>query len=114
MIEQTEHHAPSCDAALSSAFTILGKRWNGLILGVLADGGAGFADLSRGLGSSISDSMLSGRLTELAEMGLIERQVSPGPPVSVRYTLTAAGQALIPALNSLADWARLHLEPNRG
>jgi DNA-binding HxlR family transcriptional regulator len=106
-----DHSGPSCDAALSSAFTILGKRWNGVILGVLADGGAGFADLSRGLGSQISDSMLSGRLTELAEMGLIERAVAPGPPVSVRYSLTPGGRALIPALDALASWARLHLAP---
>jgi DNA-binding HxlR family transcriptional regulator len=99
-----------CDASLSAAFGILGKRWNGVILGVLAEGDARFADLARGLGA-VSDSMLSSRLSELGEMGLVERVVIEGPPVAVRYSLTDSGRALIPALNAVADWARLHLEP---
>ena len=28
-----EHSAPRCDAALTHAFALLGKRWNGMILG---------------------------------------------------------------------------------
>ncbi|UDY23720.1 winged helix-turn-helix transcriptional regulator [Nocardioides sp. Kera G14] len=106
-----EHSAPQCDASLSAAFGILGKRWNGVIIGVLAEGDAGFADLSRGLGSQISDSVLSSRLTELSELGLISREVTAGPPVSVHYSLTESGRALIPALDALAGWAKLHLEP---
>ncbi|MFT4265521.1 MAG: helix-turn-helix domain-containing protein [Nocardioides sp.] len=106
--------SPRCDAALSSAFAILGKRWNGIILGVLAETDARFADLSRGLGSAISDSVLSSRLAELTELGLIAREVAEGPPVAVRYSLTDAGRALIPALDSLAGWAREHLEPASG
>jgi len=107
----TEHdpHGPRCDAALSAAFEILGKRWNGVILGVLAEDDARFADLSRGLGGAISDSMLSSRLAELTDLGLISRVVIDGPPVSVRYSLTTAGRALIPSLNSLGEWAQGHL-----
>ena len=47
--------APLCDTALVAAFDLLGKRWNGIILGVLAGGPLGFADLRRGIGS-ITDS----------------------------------------------------------
>lgn len=53
--------------------------------------------------------MLSSRLTELGKLGLVERQVTSGPPVSVNYTLTESGRALIPSLNALASWARTHL-----
>ena len=55
-----EHEPRSCDASLSRAFEFLGKRWNGVLLGTLIQGPAGFAELKRGLG--ISDSMLSDRL----------------------------------------------------
>ncbi len=110
MVETAEcHGAPQCDAALSAAFSILGKRWNGVILGLLAEDDARFADLGRGLASGISDSVLSSRLAELTELGLIERIVAEGPPVSVRYSLTAAGRALIPALQALSGWAKEHL-----
>lgn len=101
--------AQRCDAALSAAFAVVGKRWSGLILGVLAEGEARFVDLGRALGGSIGDSTLSARLTELTELGLVARTVIEGPPLGVRYSLTAAGEALIPALEELAAWAREHL-----
>ena len=75
----TVAHAPrSCDAALAQAFTFLGKRWNGVILGTLTNGSSGFAELKRSV-SGISDSVLSERLSELQAAGLIVRSVEPGP-----------------------------------
>ena len=105
-------HGPRCDAGLSAAFAILGKRWNGVILGVLVEDDAGFADLRRGLSGAISDSVLSARLCELAQFGLVERVVIDGPPLAVRYSLTEAGRALVPTLEALGEWARTHLEPS--
>jgi DNA-binding HxlR family transcriptional regulator len=108
--EQADHeHGPRCDLALSAAFAVLGKRWTGVILGVLADGEAGFAELSRGVGGPISDSVLAARLSELVTGGLVDRHVGSGPPVAVRYALSPTGQALIPALRELGRWARDHL-----
>lgn len=97
-----------CDAALGAAFEILGKRWNGVILGVLSEGDARFADLARAI-ELLSDSVLSARLVELAKLGLIERAVDPGPPIAVSYRLTESGRALIPALDELKGWAETHL-----
>ena len=96
------------DAALARAFEFLGKRWNGVVLGTLSEGPAGFRELSRAIGG-ISDSMLSDRLSDLGRAGLIERTVAPGPPVAVTYALTDRGQALVPALEQIALWAREHL-----
>jgi DNA-binding HxlR family transcriptional regulator len=96
------------DAALARAFVFLGKRWNGVVLGVLSTGPAGFRELSRAIGG-ISDSVLSDRLADLARAGLIARTVDDGPPVSVSYALTDRGTALIPALEQIALWAQEHL-----
>lgn len=107
--------APVCDAHLTLAFGLLGKRWNGVIMGVLSSGALGFADLRRGVGA-ITDSMLSDRLTELGEAGLVERSVTDTRPPGVSYGLTAAGSALVPILNQLGGWASEHLvadEPRR-
>jgi DNA-binding HxlR family transcriptional regulator len=101
------HEPRACDAALSRAFEFLGKRWNGVLLGILIQGPAGFAELKRSLG--ISDSMLSDRLGELTRAGLVERTVDAGPPVAVSYALTANGQAVLPALQALMTWARENL-----
>jgi len=103
-----EHVAPRCDAALSDAFALLGKRWNGVILGTLMTGPAGFSEIRRALGG-ISDSVLADRLSELTAAGLVVREVDEGPPVGVRYHLAAPGRALMPVLENLMDWARNNL-----
>lgn len=102
-------HTPQrCGGALNRAFRFLGKRWNGMILATLDDGPHGFAELRRAVGG-ISDSVLSDRLAELAEAGLVLRQVDPGPPITAEYRLSPSGQALMPVLGSLASWASVHL-----
>ena len=90
------------------AFGFLGKRWNGVLLGSLVQGPAGFAELKRAV-PGISDPVLSDRLKELVGAGLITRAVEEGPPLSVSYQVTAAGQALMPVLQSLTEWARENL-----
>lgn len=108
MAEDVLHAPEACDQALARAFGFLGKRWNGLILGVLGGGPASFSGLRRAVGG-ISDSVLSDRLTELALVGLVQRTVDDGPPVAVTYQLTEAGLALTPVLEQLTTWARTSL-----
>lgn len=103
-----DHESRACDAALARAFEFLGKRWSGVILGVLREGPAGFAELRRAVGG-ISDSMLSDRLVELARVGVITRTVDAGPPVAVLYRLSGTGEALVPAMRELSAWARTNL-----
>lgn len=106
--DQRADRTERCSVALSRAFGILGKRWNGVILGALSVGPAGFAELSRAIGA-ISDSMLSDRLSELVTVGVVSRDVAAGPPVTVTYTLTDAGRALDPILGDLEGWVRNYL-----
>ncbi|WP_329108363.1 helix-turn-helix transcriptional regulator [Micromonospora sp. NBC_01699] len=96
------------DAALARAFGVLGKRWSALVLGSLRSGPAGFRELSRAV-EGVSDSVLSDRLSELTEVGLVARTVEAGPPVSVSYELTSGGLALIPVLTEISRWATDHL-----
>ncbi|SCG35846.1 winged helix-turn-helix transcriptional regulator [Micromonospora coxensis] len=95
--------ARACPGGLTRAFAFLGKRWNGMILGTLTEGPAGFAELARAL-PGISESVLSDRLGELARVGLVQRTVREGPPLGVSYQLTDRGAALLPALRALARW----------
>jgi len=107
--DPAEQHEPrGCDGALARAFGFLGKRWNGVLLATLIAGPAGFSELRRAV-SGISDSVLSERLSELCQAGLVQRSVTDGPPVAVHYALTTAGQALLPALQELTTWAARNL-----
>lgn len=98
----------SSSDGLVRAFHFLGKRWNGMLLAALGAGPAGFAELTRAL-PGISESVLADRLNELARGGLITRIVREGPPIGVSYQLTPGGEALLPVLSQLADWASEHL-----
>ena len=98
----------AADESLVRAFDLLGKRWTGVLLGTLRSGPVGFRALARAV-PGISDSVLSDRLGELTEAGLVARTVAEGPPVSVTYTLTEAGRALLPALEQIRRWAERHL-----
>ena len=110
MVDDVQHEPRACDAALAQAFGFLGKRWNGMVLGVLSSGPASFSELRRAVGG-ISDSVLSDRLSELAVAGLVLRSVDEGPPVGVSYALTPAGRSLTPVLDQLAGWAAQNLAP---
>jgi DNA-binding HxlR family transcriptional regulator len=102
--------AIECDERLTQAFTLLGKRWSGVILGLLLQGPARFAVLARTI-PGISERMLSDRLNELARAGLIDRTVLGGPPVGVLYQLTESGRAIGPGLLRLsAIWLRPSLD----
>lgn len=102
--------ALECDERLTQAFTLLGKRWSGVILGLLLQGPARFAVLARTI-PGISERMLSDRLNELARAGLIDRTVLDGPPLGVLYQLTESGRAIGPGLLRLGDWAERYMTP---
>lgn len=58
----------------------------------------------------ISDRVLTERLRDLATEGLVHRQVEAGPPVQVRYSLTAEGVRYLPALQDLQSLSPQELE----
>lgn len=97
-----------CDTAVTLAFSVLGKRWNGMIVSSLGGGSSTFVALRRAV-DGISDTVLSDRLAELADAGLVARTVEAGPPITVSYALTPSGEGLLPILDQLGVWASANL-----
>jgi|SRR6188472_1350477 len=87
------------------AIELIGKRWTGAIVFALTEGAKRYAELGKAI-PGLSDRLLSQRLRELEEEGLVERQVEAGTPVRVTYSLTAAGQELDPVFSELKTWAQ--------
>jgi DNA-binding HxlR family transcriptional regulator len=85
-------------------FGLLGKRWTGLLIDLLLQRSARFNELHAAL-PALSKRVLSERLTELQNAGLVERDVDPGPPITATYRLSARGRALGPAMDALRIWA---------
>ena len=63
-----------------------------------------FSDISAYV-SGLSDRLLSQRLQELEEAGILERQVFAQRPVVVEYSLTEKGQALRQVVSAIQAWA---------
>lgn len=87
------------------AIELIGKRWTGAIVCALTERPMRYAELGKAV-PGLSDRLLSQRLRELEDEGLVERQVEAGTPVRVIYSLTEAGQQLDPVLSELKSWAR--------
>jgi DNA-binding HxlR family transcriptional regulator len=102
-----------CEVQLTAVFRLLGKRWNGIILGVLLQRPARFGEIVRAV-PGLTDRMLAERLQELADAGLVDRIVLEGPPVGVRYQLTERGQDLRGVFTELQAWADRHLLDGEG
>jgi DNA-binding HxlR family transcriptional regulator len=88
-----------------AAIELIGKRWTGAIVCALTEGPLRFGELAKAV-PGLSDRLLSQRLRELEEEGLVEREVEAGSPVRVIYSLTEAGSGLRPAIVELKSWAR--------
>jgi DNA-binding HxlR family transcriptional regulator len=86
------------------AIELIGKRWTGAIVFALTESEMRYAELGKAI-PGLSDRLLSQRLRELEEEGLVERQVEAGTPVRVTYSLTVVGRELDPALRELKAWA---------
>ncbi len=56
--------------------------------------------------TGISARMLTVRLKQLQDAGLVERTVVPTTPVSVRYRLSPRGADLVVALQPIADYVK--------
>jgi DNA-binding HxlR family transcriptional regulator len=88
-----------------AAIELIGKRWAGAIVWVLAERPHYFAELSLAV-PGLSDRLLSRRLRELEKEGLVERSVHSAAPPRVSYALTEKGRALEPTLRELRSWAQ--------
>src|SRR5262245_54931135 len=97
-------HIPELCSRFHRASELIGRRWTGAIIFVLLKSRCRFATLRDAI-PDITDRMLSERLQELEQEGIVERTVVPDTPIRVEYSLSKKGRALASAINAIADWA---------
>ncbi|MEM9014872.1 MAG: helix-turn-helix domain-containing protein [Pseudomonadota bacterium] len=90
------------ECILAHALDLLGERWTFLIIRDLFLGPQRFGDLQATL-PGIGANLLSKRLKELTEAGLIEAPDATGP--NNRYRLTEYGEGLRPTIRNLMRWS---------
>ncbi|UOY91086.1 helix-turn-helix transcriptional regulator [Ectobacillus sp. JY-23] len=97
-------HNPALCPKFESAFTLLSKKWTGLIIQSLLGEPMRFREIAEII-PNMSDRMLSERLKELESEGIVVRTVYPEVPVRIEYTLTAKGRALENVMGEVQKWA---------
>jgi DNA-binding HxlR family transcriptional regulator len=89
---------------------IIGRKWVSLIIRDLAKGVQRFGELQHSL--EISPRVLSTRLQELEDEGLVRREVFAEVPPRVEYTLTEKGTLLVPLIDEMRRVGRYFIETN--
>lgn len=93
------------------ALDLVGERWGLLVVRELLLGPKRFTDLRRGLPNA-SPNILSERLRELEQGGVVHRRKLPPPYAAQVYELTEWGRELEPVVTQLGAWgARSPLPP---
>lgn len=104
MHKMSTRPVPALCSRFHRASELIGRRWTGAIIFVMLRTRCRFATLREAI-PDITDRMLSERLQELEQEGIVERVVVPETPVRVEYTLTRKGRALGRAIGAITDWA---------
>jgi DNA-binding HxlR family transcriptional regulator len=93
----------------AAASEILSRRWAATVLRALIPGPARFGEIASAI-PDMTDKLLSQRLKDLEDEGLVERFLGSGRPARVQYRLTEKGSALGQVLLDINRWALKWIE----
>ncbi|MCC3861189.1 helix-turn-helix transcriptional regulator [Emcibacteraceae bacterium Y4] len=88
--------------ALTQCMNVIAGAWAPNVIWMLRGGPRRFSELRADI-PPVSAKVLSARLSELTERGVILRHVRPTSPPSTEYELTELGRELIPALEAIVE-----------
>ena len=99
----------STPCPISHTLSIVGGKWKILVLQRLMQYGIlRYKELERTI-PQITPKMLVRTLKSLEMEGLLVRKERQTPPMGVEYTITTAGQTLMPIIEEMSNWGILHL-----
>lgn len=94
---------------LTTVQIIVAGKWKLLIVYFIANGSTRFCTLRHRL-PGCTQTMLTNQLRGLENDGLLTRTVYAEVPPHVEYSLTEAGEKLIPIIQKLAEWGVFFLK----
>jgi DNA-binding HxlR family transcriptional regulator len=93
---------------IETTFRIIGKRWTVLIIREILRGNIQFNRFMENI-KGISPKVLTERLRELEQLGIIRRRIVSEYPVRVEYSLTDIGRGFEPVLLSAASFSMKYM-----
>jgi DNA-binding HxlR family transcriptional regulator len=105
---RTAYYSPDC-----ACCELLARKWTPQVVAVLLGGSRRFSAIHVAI-PALSDKVLSRRLTELEQAGIVSRKQYSEIPPRVEYTLTPAGLALEPVIAEMDNWSRRYGREHAG
>lgn len=97
----TVEKLPACP--VETTLTLISDKWKVLILRDLLPGTKRFGELRKSIGH-VSQKVLTARLRQMEQSGLVNRKVYAEVPPKVEYSLTDVGYSLKPILDAMWTW----------
>jgi DNA-binding HxlR family transcriptional regulator len=97
---------PGRPCPIAAALDVVGERWSLLVVREIALGATHFSDIVKGTGAPRD--RIAARLKALESACVIVRTPYQSAPQRYEYRLTESGEALIPVLDALLAWGKVH------
>jgi DNA-binding HxlR family transcriptional regulator len=94
---------------IDAMLSVVDGRWKGTILWRLCEGPMRTSELRRSI-PEITERMLIRHLQELVNDGILERREERRVPPCVRYSISEYGRTVVPVLETICEWGRVHLK----
>ena len=108
-IIETVYNIPELKSCpVETTFRIIGKRWTVLIIREILRGNTQFNRFMENI-QGISPKVLTERLRELEQLGIIRRRIVSEYPIRVEYSLTDVGKGFEPVLLSAASFSMMYM-----
>jgi DNA-binding HxlR family transcriptional regulator len=104
-----DNYRQFCPVAMAAE--VLCNRWTVIVLRELIAGSTRFNELRRGV-PRMSPALLSKRLKELEEAGIVRRVASQTEPGVLEYNLTRSGRDLKAIIDAIGIWGQRWVEAN--
>jgi DNA-binding HxlR family transcriptional regulator len=101
-LKRRKNRTPHPPCALSQCMAFIGGAWTPNIIWYLSSGPRRFSELRADI-ALVSAKVLTQRLRELEESGIVSRTVLPTSPPSVEYALTPLGEEFKPVIGAIVE-----------
>jgi DNA-binding HxlR family transcriptional regulator len=108
IIEEVYNMPELKSCPIETTFKIIGKRWTVLIIREILRGNTHFNRFMENI-DGISPKVLTERLRELEQLGIVRRRIVSEYPVKVEYSLTDLGRGFEPVLLSAASFSMKYM-----
>ena len=99
--------------SVETALQYAGDKWKFLIIHDLLSGTKRFGELKESVGS-ITQKVLTQKLRELEEDGMLLRQTYSEVPPRVEYSLTELGISFQPVIDAMMEWGNRQISETTG